>query len=1278
MNVLCRVAMLGGLQACAGGREITRFRTQKAAALLAYLAYHRDSPHPREVLIELLWPWTSLAAGRNRLSVELSSLRRQLEPPGVERGTVILADRSSIQLSPEAVATDVAEFEHALASARDASTELAEIQSLTEAVELYRGPLLPGHYEDWVLPEQERLCGLYVSTVGDLTAHLASSGDYDRAVEYARRAVGMEPLSESVHQNLIGLLAATGQLPAALRQFGEMERLLAEELGQGLSPDSEALREQLAAGTGAPEIEIVETGKVAEPNQDHSRLPAGTVTLLLASAASRDEAGSTRAEIETATLAEMRRCGGFEVKGAGGVLTIAFDRPTHAVRCALSCRDQLAKALSVSGGSDGGLRMALDTGELESKTGGYSGPVLDRAHGLLLASRDWQILCSEATAGVLRTDLPDDIALVDHGYFTLRGVSNVQRVFSITASDRATTDEPSPRAAFAYLTSLPPQFTRFFGREQELADIEHLILDDQTRLATLTGPAGSGKTRLSVEAAGRLTEAFRGAVWFVPLQELREPALIGDAIVDVLGLDRSPQAEPMDQVCEILSRQPSLLVLDNYEHLVEDGASVLQSLLERADSLTCLVTSRQSLNLTAEREYFVEPLPTPTVERGPAELIGCPSVQLFVDRAQAVRPAFQITEGNAEDIAMLCNHLDGIPLAVELAAARAQVMTPARMLEQVRSRFTFLVSRRRDVAERHRTLRAAIDWSHELLRKELQRFFARLSVFRGGWVVEAAETVCEEPRALEYIEELLECSMVAVNVSAAPDLDDRFRMLETVREYGWEHLTPEERDRVRDSHAQYFMALARQAESHLRGPEQVYWLQRLAAEQDNLRAALSWLAESEAGTSDGIALSTALARFWVTQGHVSEGRAWVAEFLSRVEGSEADTTSARALIAAGELATAAGDVEGAPPLLEQARDLCARLEDHEGMAAALASLGLIATWASDFQAAHEAYAASLASARQAGDRWSIATALGGLSRVAAMGGRSGQARELAEEHLVVERELGDPVEIAEALHNVGVAAMVQGDHGPARAALEECLQIRRDIRYPVGIAQALYDLGQDALWSGDLTRAREYFEECRELCLELDFPFGLLLPIWGLARVAYEEGDTGAACRLVLESMHFARSVEFTHGLGSILRTAAQVAIAEDDMDRASDYLAEGLTCTIAVDDLRLQAECVDTLSELLVMTGNAELCATLMSAVDALRARVDTARPAVERDDFEHMRQRAHQALGEEAFERASSDGAAMDWAEALRIAQDTLDEHVPDGSVAADHDALQDGSPR
>ena len=794
--------------------------------------------HPREVLSTLLWPEHTPKAGRNSLNTALSSLRRQLEPPSVPAGSVIVTDYFSVWLNPDAVTTDVAGLEAALQSEKQASSDEERTQWLITAVELYRGELLPGFYDEWIEQERTRLEEAYLQALDRLTACLRRMNDFDRALHYARRAVKADPLREGAHQILMRLYADAGQPAAALEQYRELERLLKENLNSTPSAATRALARE-----------------ISEREREHSAFALSSEQL----------------SVSSNQKAEGRRRGRL--------------RPTKE--------------------------------EKQQVTLSSPPPAVSR----------------QSPAPILQ------FPLANHQPFTIN-------------------HQPST------IGSLPLQFTRFFGREKEIARLRAMLLSDATRLLTLTGPGGSGKTRLAIEVGETLRSEFSGGVWFVPLADIADPHLILGNVRDTLQLPRSAEVEPLDQVAYALSRQPALLILDNVEHLLgklgnwetekfeeatfpnfpisQSPQLIIRTLLERVPTLTCLVTSRQRLDIEGERAVSLSPLPTPTLQeysgvrvfqysgndlttqtpehpntRTPEYLMSFSSVQLFVDRAQAVLSDFQITKRNAPTVAALCERLEGIPLAIELVATWAQTLTVGQMLSRLSRRFDLLVSRRKDLPERHRALWATVEWSYHLLSPELRQFFARLSVFRGGWTLEAAEAVCRDagmqgyrdaslhpciPASLDALRQLCERSLV---IAEDVDGEMHYRLLETLREFGAEQLTAEtsptpllskegkgEVAALSQQHANYFLSLAEKAEPHLFGAEQMTWLNRLEREHDNLRAALAWSLRfspefrvlsaecSDSGLSTqhsaleiALRLAGALYRFWFRRGRW-KGRAF--------------------------------------------------------------------------------------------------------------------------------------------------------------------------------------------------------------------------------------------------------------------------------------------------------------------------------------------------------------------------------------------------------------------
>lgn len=1117
-----RIELLGGLRVHQGPRVITRFRSEKTAALLAFLAFHRHRAHGREVLIEQWWPSPeySETRGRANLSVALSSLRHQLEPPGVPQGAVLLANYESVQLNPATATTDVTEFEAALQQALAAPSGTERAQRLVQAVDLYQGALLPGFYEEWLAPEQERLATLFFEAVDQLTAHLEQTGDLDQAIAYARRAVREDPEREEAHRTLMQLLAASKEHEAALRQYKELERLLDERLGDTPSAATRQLAQRIEQQKAAPpEAKRAPAFPSAQKPFPKETPPNGTVTFLLtdleSGTALHEQNGedweAARRSHDALLRREFDRHGGYEAHASGNGFVVAFATAGEALACAVAGQRALAVQTWPEASTAFKVRMALCTGQGELEKGGYQGPLLRRAARLLAAAQGGQILCAEATTVLLGLDLDAGVRLSNLGVYRLQGAPAPEPVFQVDYADSSQHTFAPLRADRLYTSNLPRPLTRFFGREDELARLEEALLDGQGRLVTLTGPGGTGKTRLALEVAERLRGPLRDAVWFVPLADLADASLTPGAVLEALHLPHSGDAAPLDQIVQVLSGQPSLLLLDNFEQLVEEGALFVRTLLERAPTLTCLVTSRQALVLGAEREFPVFPLATPHPEDTPETLSRQECVQLFVDRAQAVRPDFQVTSANAAVLAELCGRLEGIPLALELAAARAQVLTPAQMLLQMEHRFDFLVSRQRDIAPRHRSLHAAIDLSYQLLSPNLRRFFARLSVFRGGWTTEAAQAVCEAPFALDDLSQLCECSLVAAEEDG---LEMRFRMLETLREFAGEHLDEAESAALSSRHAEFFLALAEEAEPKLSGAEQARWLGRLQTEHDNLRAALTWSKTNLGDADTGLRLAGALGQFWCQQGYIIEGRDWLAAMLSLAASGPAGAR-AKALNGAGHLACMQGDFAAARALHQEGLALARRRGDKKGAANALGNLGTVAIEQGDLAAARTLYQESLALMRVLDNKKGVATQLCGLGRIAEEQGDLAAARALHGESLALTRDLGDRQGTAVALGNLGNVVHREGDVAAAGGFYEEALAILRQLGDEQGVATALINLGNVAFDRGDVAQAHALQQDSLRRFRQQGDKCGIAYGLEGLAWPVAAQGRSERAARLL-------------------------------------------------------------------------------------------------------------------------------------------------------------------
>ncbi|HZT42939.1 MAG TPA: tetratricopeptide repeat protein [Chthonomonadaceae bacterium] len=978
---------------------ITRFSTQKTASLLAYLAYFRHQRHPREVLIEMLWPDCDLDAGRNRLSTALWALRRILEPPGIPAGTVLQASHFDVGLNVSAVTTDVAEFLAVFHCAARSKNPSERRNHLLRAVDLYRGELLPGFYEDWALTAQRHLADL----------------------------------------------------------FEQAQQLLSAEAWQAN-----------ALETIASSLPPLET--------DSESLPAG---------------------------------------------------------------------------------------------------------------------------------------------------------------------------------SLPATFTRFIGREEELGRLQELLsplssLSPRPRLVTITGTGGIGKTRLALEVARRLQQAYADSIWFVSLADISDPSWIGSALVEALSLPRANEKELLEQVTAFLKERntSALLVLDNFEQLVEGGANIVQRLLEQVPTLTCLVTSRRLLRLSSEREFALQPLPVPHQTELPERLSLYESVRLFIDRAQNVRSDFQVTNKNAPAVAALCQDLEGIPLALELAAARTQVLTPEQMLAQMRRRFAFLVSKQQDVAARHRSLQAAIEWSFRLLSAELQRFLARLSVFRGGWALEAAEVVCEEPMVLDFLEHLRECSLILAEES---ETGMRFRMLETIREYACEQLAENNKDSVNRNaayyqkrHRDYFLEIAEEAEQQLVGPEQAVWLSYLDMEHDNLQAALGWCQAKKKSAEAELRLAGALCHFWNTRGYGHMAWAHLTAALSR-EGAQARTQGrAKALQGAGLIANNISTYAAAQGLFEESLAIYQELGDKRGIASVLNSLGFAFWNQGDYVAAQVYVEESLAISRELGDRLGITSSLHILGNVFRDRGDFAVACTYYEESLELWREIGNPGRIAVLLHNLADINRFQGDYVAAQFLYEEALTINRKIGGRVSQVNNLSNLGLLAEQQGATSQAQRFWEEGLAIAREVGYKFGIGITLNNLGRSALFHGAYTRAQMLLEESLALFREIGDKPKIASALNALGDIARNWGDYVQASAYQRESLLICQELGKYGI-ADSLAGFADMAVAQEQPERAVQLWGAAEALREAMGTPLPPLEREKYDKKLDAAQKALGAERFAAAWEAGRAM-----------------------------------
>ncbi|HSK84708.1 MAG TPA: BTAD domain-containing putative transcriptional regulator [Rubrobacter sp.] len=695
--------------------------------------------------------------------------------------------------------------------------------------------------------------------------------------------------------------------------------------------------------------------------------------------------------------------------------------------------------------------------------------------------------------------------------------------------------------------NLPNLRSSFVGRERDLMEVKRVLA--MTGLLTLTGTGGCGKTRLALEAAKDLVGVHPDGVWLVELASLSNPALVPQVVASALGVREQPGRSMTETLSTHLESRQLLLVLDNCEHLVHTCARLVDALLGSCEHLRILATSREALGVAGEANWPVLPLAVPDAER-PApvdDLVRCEAVRLFLDRARSKQPAFSLEPRNAPAVARVCRKLDGIPLAIELAAARVTTLAVDQIAARFEDSLDLLTSGNRMADHRHRTLRTTVEWSHRLLSQKERKLFGRLSAFSGGWTLEAAETVgagngLEEGDVLDLLSRLVEKSLVVAEASPGDDGVLRYRMLEPVRQYGRERLEESgEEEQVRDRHARYYLALTEAAKTELLdGPRPLAYLEQLKAEHGNLRGALGWCLEEAAGSKEraemGLKLAAALGRFWNTYGP-GEGRRWLERGLAR-SGASPTSLRARALGEAGFIAIFQGDPR-AIALLEEGLTLSRELEDESGLAFSISNLGHAVAHSGDHDRLAMLREEADALLREPLDQRARAHLLLFLGVAAMSEGDREQVAARTGEALAMFRELGDIRHVAMSLGVAGVSALEQGDSERAAVLFEEDLRLLRELRDKAGIVYGLLGMAGVAALRGQYTRASKLWgasEVLREV-------FGL--PLTPMVRDRYDyEGYLAAACAGLEEA---AFEAAWSEGRAMSPQQAIEYALGPED-----------------------------------------------------------------------------------------------------------------------------------
>jgi predicted ATPase/DNA-binding SARP family transcriptional activator len=1006
--------LLGRLEVEADGIDLTPARP-KRRALLALLLLHAGEVVATDDLVEALWGERPPETAHTALHGHISALRKRLgaerietRPPGY---LLRLADGDEL---------DVRRFEH-IAAETPAEGRLARSEQLREALALVRGePLADFRYEAFASQEIARLEELRLAVVEERIQAELALGRYEEVVPELERLIAENPLREGLRAQLMLALYRAGRQADALKAFQDARTMLLDELGIDPTPALQRLERQILN----QDPELAAPDAFAPARHPPATKPVGIVTFLVA-----DSDGSRGLELVRTVVGQH---GGFEVETAGGSCLAAFVRARDAVATAVG----IQRATGVAG-----FRVGINSADSISTDEGYGGPGVRGAASIWSAAHPGQVLLSQATRDLLRETPLEEAYVRALGEYRLHDLAAAQRVFQLVAPGLE--DEfPPLRSLESRPTNLPLQPTLLVGREREIREVTDLLRRPDVGLVTLSGTGGTGKTRLALHVAAELLDDFADGVFFVDLAPLADPELVLSTAARTLGVLTRGGGTLVDAVGRYLRDRRLLLVLDNFEHVLEAGPAVA-GVAASAPGAKLLVTSRAHLHLDAEHVYPVSPLETPGDTDDVERLLQRESVALFESRARAVRPDFAIRGSNAQPVAGICQALDGLPLAIELAATRVGVLPPAALLKRLDDRLKLLKGGARDAPERQRTLRATIDWSYDLLEEPEQRTFVRLAVFAGGCTLEATESVCgDDLDVVDALASLTETCLVRVEGT-----EPRFSMLETIRAYARERLG--ERGEAADAsqrHAEYFLRLAEMHAvpfSLLDFPkDDLAWFDR---EHDNLRTALDWFggqSRPEAPELE-LRLGNACASFWYQRGYWSEGRGRLASASAR-SGTARTAARADALVATAFLASRQGDPSEGKALVEEALGLLRELGGHERqIRRALVILSHCEHDLGDRARAVRIVESLIPQTRADGDERAAETMLNVLGNFALEELDFARARKHLSESSEIARRLGIHTRLANALVDLGFAALGERDVDSAAPALQESLGLAR-------------------------------------------------------------------------------------------------------------------------------------------------------------------------------------------------------------------------------------------
>lgn len=1004
-----------------------------------------------------------------------------------------------------------------------------------------------------------------------------------------------------------------------------------------------------------------------------NRLPTGTVTFLFTDIEGSTKLWQQHKDTMPASLSRHHALlseaitahDGYIFQIIGDAFCAAFSTANDGLDAALEAQRLLAVE---KWGETGAIRvrMALHTGNAEVLVGEYtsgeyvSGLTLSRASRLLSAGHGGQILLSMPTCELVRDNLPVDVSLRDMGLQRLKDLIRPEHIFQLVSADLPA-DFPPLKTLDTLPNNLPMQLTSFVGREKEIVEIKEIM--QHARLVTLTGVGGSGKTRLAIKVAIDLLEDFSDGIWLVEFAALTDPELLPYSVATALGLQLQSGRTIRSALTEYMREKKYLLLFDNCEHLIDTCAKFADELVHACPNLKILSTSREGLGIEGEFIYQVPPLTIPSLEKPTLQTLAQnESARLFIDRALMIQPGFTVTDKNAPALAQICYQLEGIPLAIELAAARVNVLSIEQISERLVDCFRLLRGGSRTALPRHQTLQALIDWSYSLLSPTERILLNRLSIFSGGWTLEAVESICagdglECFDILDSLQNLTAKSLVVVGEGENGRL--RYRLLETIRQYARDKLARSgQLSRFRDRHLDWFMDFEEKARPKLFSSEQIDMLNCLDAEHDNFRAALEWSIETS--IDKGLLLATGLYRFWRLRGYWFERLNWLNKLLAHQDAQTPTSARAFALIARGDLELSQGEYGDAEESFAESLQICRQLGDEKGIVEALGGLTRLSIQQENFSRAGELGRVSLELAREIGDNLQVSYALNRYAFVLRAQGDRTKADELLKESVALFTQKVDigsnqnffaSPESQNPFFNLALSEQGHGNFERARIFFEDGLAFFRKTGSSHEIAWFLRYLANLACREGDLKRAKTLYQEALKIVQHLKDKFCIAHTLDGLAQVEDLEGNHEKAALFAHQALKLCEQ------LGSKPRIAhAQwtlgLTLLNTDLVEAEQWLKSSLQIRIILQNKADIADSLEALAKLNSLSGDSACAIKLFAVVDMLRKAISLAKTSAESSESDRYLNVLRAEVGVDAFTTAWHEGCALAWEQAAKLA--------------------------